>query len=72
MFYFLISIHENIFHKHEKILDIDFHLMLLEHDQFHKPINYILFKWKKLKKILHIHEDTVEQVDQVVGESESP
>jgi hypothetical protein len=43
LFYFLISIDENIFHKHEKILDIDFHLMLLEHDQLHKPIKYIFF-----------------------------
>ncbi len=39
LLYFRISIHENIFHKHEKILDIDFHLMLLEHDQYHKPMN---------------------------------
>ena len=35
---FLISIDENIHYKYEKILNIDFHLMLLEHDQSQKPI----------------------------------
>jgi len=38
LFYFLISILENIYYKYKKILNIDFHLMLLEHDQFHKPM----------------------------------
>ncbi len=35
---FRISIDENNHYKYEKIRNIDFHLMLLEHDQFRKPI----------------------------------
>ena len=36
---FWISILVNIFHKHEKTQDTDFHLMSMEHDQYRKPMN---------------------------------
>jgi hypothetical protein len=55
-FYFLISIQMNIFYKYGKIRDIDFHLMLLEHDQFR----------------MHIHVNMGELVDRVVEENELP
>jgi hypothetical protein len=35
---YLISILENIHYIYEKIQNKNFHLMLLEHDQFQKPI----------------------------------
>ena len=46
LLYFLISILENIHYKYEKIPNIDFHLMLMEHNQFQKPILLL----KKLNK----------------------
>jgi hypothetical protein len=54
------------------MLDIDFHLMLLVHDQFHKPRNLysLVFIENLTKEIVHIHEDMVRQVDQLVAKNE--
>ena len=41
-FYCWISIVENIFHRHEKIRNIENHLMLMEHDQHRRPIDQII------------------------------
>ena len=72
-FYSSISILENIFHKHEKIPDIDFRLMLQEHYRFHRPTKRFIVNICVIdERYLHIHEDMGEQVVRLVGESELP